>query len=85
MSTTQARATLRHCRTDRALEEAEAQIEAAPKGGLASPRPYPQLARDGEAWIEVEPYWIAYSHTDPPVILAVFYATADIPGRYSSS
>ncbi len=60
-------------------------IEADPEGGLPAPRPYPQLARDGEAWIQANTYWIAYSRTDPPVILGVFYATADIPGRYTSS
>jgi hypothetical protein len=26
-------------------------------------------------------YWIAYSTKQPPVIVAVFYETADIPGR----
>ena len=26
-------------------------------------------------------YWIAYSTTAPPVIVGVFYDTADIPGR----
>jgi hypothetical protein len=27
------------------------------------------------------PYWVAYSTMQPPVIVAVFNETADIPGR----
>jgi hypothetical protein len=30
---------------------------------------------------QVGSYWVAYSTAEPPVITAVFYATADIPGR----
>jgi hypothetical protein len=26
-------------------------------------------------------YWVAYNTTQPPVIVAVFYETANIPGR----
>ena len=48
---------------------------------LPAPRPYPELAAEGEAWIHASPYWIAYSLTQPPVILAVFFERADIPGR----
>lgn len=43
--------------------------------------PYPRLASDGRRWIKVGAYWIAYSTTEPPVILGVFYETADIPSR----
>ena len=64
-----------------ALDEAERRIEGNPTGGLPAPRPYPQLARPGVAWIKVARYWVAYSLTQPPVIVAVFYETADIPGR----
>lgn len=65
----------------RVLDEVEARIAQQPEAGLPAPRPYPELARDGEAWILAERYWIAYSTTKPPVILGVFYESADIPGR----
>ena len=66
---------------DRALREAEQRIERNPLGGLPAPRPYPDLTRPGRRWVKAGPYWIAYSTTDPAVILAVFYETANIPGR----
>jgi hypothetical protein len=37
---------------DRALTDAEAKIERAPAKGLPAPRPYPQLARPGWAWVK---------------------------------
>jgi len=64
-----------------ALAEAEARIERNPSKGLRAPRPYPELAMDGERWIHVRRYWIAYTITDEPTIIGVFYDTADIPGR----
>lgn len=64
-----------------ALIEAEARIGRDPSKGLPAPRPYPELAADGERWIHVRRYWIAYTTTDPPIIIGVFYDTADIPGR----
>ena len=63
------------------LAEAEHRIEAAPAAGLPAPRPYPQLARTGRLWIIVRHYWVAYAPTRPPITLAVFHDTADIPGR----
>ena len=64
-----------------ALERARGRIESAPQAGLAAPRPYPSLARDGRRWIIEGTYWIAYRLSSPPVISGVFYATADIPRR----
>ncbi len=64
-----------------AVDEAAARIEHDPAAGLPSPRPYPRLARPGRAWTKAGRYWIAYSTTRPPVILAVFYDAANIPGR----
>lgn len=64
-----------------ALERASMRIEAAPHAGLAAPRPYPWLAQPGRAWVKSGRYWISYSIASPPVITAVFYDTADIPGR----
>jgi plasmid stabilization system protein ParE len=64
-----------------ALDEAERKIEGDPAAGLAAPRPYPGLARRGRAWVKAGRYWIAYSTAQPPVIVAVFYDAADIPGR----
>ena len=46
-----------------------------------APGPYPELARPGRAWTHAGRYWILYATTEPPVILAVFYDSADIPGR----
>ena len=66
---------------DRALEQAERTITLQPEAGLPSPRPYPDLARTGRAWTKAGRYWISYSLTSPPVILAVFYEAADLPGR----
>jgi plasmid stabilization system protein ParE len=65
----------------RSLEEAEARIMEQPETGLPAPRPYPDLARPGRAWIKVGRYWIAYGLSAPPVILGVFYEAADIPRR----
>jgi len=64
-----------------ALIEAEGDIENNPSAGLKAPRPYPQLARAGRMWTKAGRYWIAYTTGVPPSILAVFYDTADIPGR----
>jgi plasmid stabilization system protein ParE len=64
-----------------ALDAAERRIETNPSAGLAAPRPYPQVARRGRAWVKAGRYWIVYNTTPPPVIVAVFYETADIPRR----
>ncbi len=64
-----------------ALDAAEQSIEKKPNAGLSAPRPYPRLSREGRAWVKAGRYWIAYSTTHPPVIVAVFYERADIPGR----
>ena len=66
---------------DRALADSEAKIERAPGAGLPAPRPYPQLARPGWAWIKSGRYWVAYRTGSAPVIVAVFFETANIPGR----
>jgi len=64
-----------------ALNEAEQRIDRNPDAGLSAPRPYPALARAGWAWVKCGRYWVVYSTRRPPVILGVFYETADIPGR----
>ncbi len=64
-----------------ALERAKIRIATAPDAGLAAPRPYPALARNGRRWIIEGSYWIAYLLSSPPVISGIFYATADIPRR----
>jgi hypothetical protein len=56
-------------------------ISAHPNRGLPAPRPYPGLARPGRAWIKSGRYWIAYRTRPRLLIVAVFYETADIPGR----
>lgn len=63
------------------LNTASARIERDPGFGLLAPRPYPSLAKTGRLWLHVRPYWVGYSTTAPPVISAVFYDAADIPGR----
>ena len=66
---------------DRALERAEQTIVLQPGAGLPAPRPYPQLERAGRAWTHIGRYWFGYTLDTPPVLLAVFYDAADIPGR----
>jgi hypothetical protein len=65
----------------RALAEASDKIETDPDAGLRAPRPYPSLAKPGRLWLHVHRYWIAYSTTTPPVMLTIFYDTANIPER----
>jgi plasmid stabilization system protein ParE len=64
-----------------AIFTASDSIEADPAAGLAAPRPYPRLARKGRLRVKAGRYWVAYLTTNPPVIAAVFYDAADIPGR----
>lgn len=64
-----------------AVQEAAGKIEADPEAGLPAPRPYPALARPRRAWVQAGRYWVLYRTTTPPVIVAVFYDAADIPGR----
>jgi plasmid stabilization system protein ParE len=64
-----------------ALESAWQTITTKPEAGLAAPRPYPALARRGRAWVKAGRYWVAYRTTQPPAIVAVFFETANIPGR----
>ena len=70
-----------------ALRNLAAALRAAPRlitdgKSMVAPRPYPCLAATGEAWVHAVPYWIAYSLAKPPVILAVFFDQADVPGRF---
>ena len=63
-----------------ALDKAERRIDNG-DAGLSAPRPYPRLVRPGRAWIKAGRYWISYSTTAPPVIVGVYFETANIPGR----
>jgi len=67
------------------LNEAERTIETNPAAGLAAPRPSPALTWPDLAWIKEGRYWIAYSRTEPPVIVGIFYEATDIPGRLHRS
>lgn len=42
-----------------AMREAWAEIERDPLGGLAAPRPYPELAAPGTLWRHSRSYWVA--------------------------
>ena len=64
-----------------ALRDAEARIEHDPEAGLPAPRPYPFLARPGQAWIKAGSYWVRYSILATPVITGVYYDRANLPGR----
>jgi plasmid stabilization system protein ParE len=64
-----------------AIDAAIAAIERDPIAGLAAPRPYPALAKPGRAWVKAGRYWILYSTTRPPIIMGVFFETANIPKR----
>ncbi len=67
-----------------AIDIASKSIEADPAAGLAAPRPYPWLIRRGQLWTKAGSYWVAYSLTRPPLITAIFYDKANIPGRFIS-
>ncbi len=64
-----------------AVQQAAERIDRDPQGGLAAPRPYPEAAEAGWRWIKEGRYWIAYSLTRPPLIVAVIYDQADLPRR----
>jgi hypothetical protein len=64
-----------------AIEDPSRKIEANPALGLAAPRPYPHLARPDRLWIKAGRYWVTYSTTQPPLIVGVFFETANIPRR----
>ena len=47
-----------------------------------APRPYPALLRRNWQWTKEGRYWIAFSPAKSgPVIRAIFYDSANIPGR----
>lgn len=64
-----------------ALQAAERRIDEQPDAGLPAPRPYPQLAQPGRLWLKSGRYWVAYRTLPTPAIVAVFFETANIPGR----
>ncbi|MEE3626784.1 type II toxin-antitoxin system RelE/ParE family toxin [Nitrospirillum sp. BR 11752] len=63
------------------LETVAQRIEANPLAGLSAPRLYHTLAKPGRLWLHIGAYWIAYTLTQPAVIQAVIYDTANIPRR----
>jgi plasmid stabilization system protein ParE len=64
-----------------AIEAAWEIIVTNPAAGIPAPRPYPQLARQGVAWVKAGRYWVAYRTVPRPIIAAVFFETANIPSR----
>jgi plasmid stabilization system protein ParE len=64
-----------------ALIAAREQITASPGAGLPAPRPYKRLAQPGRAWLKSGRYWIGYRTQPATAIVAVFFETANIPGR----
>ena len=64
-----------------AIESAWQRIATNPAAGLPAPRPYPNVARPGRAWVRAGRYWIAYSTRPSLAIVAVVYDAADIPAR----
>jgi plasmid stabilization system protein ParE len=62
----------------RAIREAESRIEKAPDDGASAPRPYPELAQPGMAWIKAGRYWFRYTITQPLTITAIVFDTSDI-------
>jgi hypothetical protein len=48
---------------------------------LPAPRPYLTLISADRLWIKEGRYWIAYRAFPEPIIVGVFYESANIPGR----
>ena len=66
----------------RALVEASTAILTGTTRVYDAPRPYLELKQRGTYWVYLSPYWIAIRRPRDPVISAVFYDEADIPGRF---
>ena len=64
-----------------ALTAAWDKIAKSPGAGLPAPRPYKRPARPGRAWLKSGRYWIGYRTHRTTAIVAVFFETANIPGR----
>lgn len=64
-----------------AIENACHQITSDPAAGLPAPRPYPNVAMRGRAWVQAGRYWIAYVTSPTSASVAVVYGAADIPSR----
>jgi plasmid stabilization system protein ParE len=64
-----------------ALTAAWQKITTSPAAGLSAARPYPKLAQPGRLWLKSGRYWIAYRTQPTPTIVAVYFETANIPGR----
>ncbi len=64
-----------------ALTAAWEKITTSPGAGLPAPRPYKQLAEPGRAWLKSGRFWIGYRTQPTTAIVAVFFETANIPGR----
>lgn len=64
-----------------ALAEALTRIQHDPTAGMPAPRPYPQLRRNGYAWVKCGAYWFSYRLRAPRAITSIFYERADIPRR----
>jgi plasmid stabilization system protein ParE len=64
-----------------ALEAASERITRGTEPGLPAPRPYPSLTRPNVRWLKQGAYWIAFTR-EPDIIVQVFYAAANIPGRH---
>ena len=65
----------------RTLATASAAILDGSAARYDTPRPYPSVRELGAYWVHFPPYWIGYRRPTSPVISAVFYDGADIPGR----
>lgn len=63
-----------------------ARVAATIEAGSGRPRDFPatyrDLARPGRAWLREGIYWVAYEPGEQPIIVAVFWAGADLAGRY---
>ncbi len=66
----------------KALQGAAERIEAQHGRFYDAPRPYPELARLGLRWTLQGRYWVAFEERGGRLaIVAIFHATANIPGR----